>query len=152
MGHGVVYRYTFYRSGDIRIAAKAYLEALPSDVTKLVSGGSSGCAIASAMLTLTDRKLTHMHIYDPQAIRHRDRFGDDSGYRPTSDRRDVLCFVDDFMESGSTARSVSTHGEVKNYGHLKYLMVDRPYGAIEPCEATAADIGAELIWVDCDIV
>lgn len=49
----IVYGDTFYRSHTMRECADAYLSLLPTDVTHLISRGSSGCAIASAMLALS---------------------------------------------------------------------------------------------------
>jgi len=59
MGTAITYGQGLYDSEQIKKHAKEYLAVLPPTVEMLVSRGSSGCAIASAMLTLADRKLEH---------------------------------------------------------------------------------------------
>lgn len=46
---------------DIKKHAKEFLSVLPRDVNHLATIGSSGCAIASAMLTVSRRNLKHIH-------------------------------------------------------------------------------------------
>ena len=55
------YNHSFY-CRDVKRWAKAYLKLLPADVNVLVSMGSSGSTIATAMLVLANRPLYHVYL------------------------------------------------------------------------------------------
>lgn len=91
------YNKTLFHSNSLKIWAKKYADALPNDVTVLVSMGSSGCAIASAIL-MRKKKLRHFYIkkYGEAGISHSNH----SDCFPRE--KDIVCFVDDFISSGDT--------------------------------------------------
>lgn len=104
MESDLVYNSSLYSSGRQQHFARRYLRALPKDIRYLVSGGSSGHAIASAMLALSDRDLFHCHIVKPSdtqshrgCTNHRYR-----GHFPLG----PWAFVDDVTSSGDTYRAI----------------------------------------------
>ncbi len=113
-----VYGQSFYVKDELKTHASRYLAALPTDVTCLVSTGSSGCSIAAAMLTLSTRRLRHWYIRKEGERGH-------SGAHTNGahGHRGELCIVDDFISSGDTIKRVilvlSVHG-IK----AKYILVD----------------------------
>ncbi len=103
------YRKSFFRSDNLQKYAKEYLKVLPKDVTCLVSRGSSGCSIASAMLVLSERRLKHWYI---RKERERAHEGWDAGFR---NKRDIFAIVDDFINSGQTVEKIINYIK-KEYG------------------------------------
>ena len=98
----IVYGVGLYNK-DIKKHAIEYLKALPDDVTMLVSIGSSGCAIASAMLVLAKKPLVHMQYRKEKEESHSTgRIGCNiGGYNtPRADTR--VAIVDDFTTTGKT--------------------------------------------------
>lgn len=108
--HYVNYGDDFYKSTSLKFWAKKYLEYLPSDVKCLLVAGSSGMAIASAMVALSDRTL-----FIEYADRHKKGHGGSNNYY------DPACFVDDFISSGKTYKRVMDTG----YYDPKYILVQR---------------------------
>jgi len=108
---GMYYGDTLYKSTTIADCARAFLKDLPGDVDILVSGGSSGCALASAMLALSgDRVLKHCAFYSKGHESHRGRAKEYSGYRAypavDGDEGSACCVVDDLIDTGKTVRSL----------------------------------------------
>jgi adenine/guanine phosphoribosyltransferase-like PRPP-binding protein len=121
---------TFYNSTDIKDAAKLYLSNLPRDVTHLICKGSSGCAIASAMLALHKGKkeLRSLVVRKDNENNHS---GKTVGFPPYNIDGHIACFVDDFISTGFTFKSIldwaadcgisikySIVGHDSNEGHL----------------------------------
>lgn len=97
------YNKSFYRADMLQKYAEQYLAALPKETTCLVSTGSSGCAIASAILALSgDGSLRHLYI--PKVKEH--RHGGPAYFWLQTEKSVVI--VDDFVESGSTIRRLVT--------------------------------------------
>lgn len=97
------YNQTLYRSLEVSREAARYLATLPEDVTSLVSRGYSGCAIASAMITLAGlegRSLQHVCIRKNAEAGHQ-HFG---GQLPWQDS--ILAIVDDFIDTGDTIEAI----------------------------------------------
>ena len=96
----VHYQSTFFKRDSLREAAQTYLRWLPKDVNTLISTGSSGCAIATAMVTISNRTLRHVFIrkqYEMKA--HGNRFvGFDYGMQEYA----KCAIVDDFIHTGRT--------------------------------------------------
>ena len=95
----ICYSGTFYDGKTLNRAAKVYLEYLPHDVNGLLSQGTSGCAIASAMLVKSRRKLSHVAIRKDGEMSHQ------AGYAGTI-RGGKYVIVDDFMETGKTINRI----------------------------------------------
>ena len=100
------YGSTLYQVGTLRKAVTAYTKTLnhlllfDKSITGLVSTGSSGSILASAMMMkrLT-RPLYHLHVNKPGTNSHNGRF---SGwpYEPEG----VYVFVDDFIDEGKSLK------------------------------------------------
>ena len=94
---------------DIKLWATRCLKSLPAGTEHLVSAGSSGCALASAMLALSENPLTHLCLFMKSGNSHR-------GYTMTGRSRGVpslyhasaYVFVDDLIDTGTTLESVRT--------------------------------------------
>lgn len=98
----IVYGIGLYTS-DIKKHAKEYLAVLPKEVTLLVSMGSSGCAIASAMLTLSRRKLEHLQYRKPQEDAHSKHCICPSVWKDNRPKPNTnVALVDDFITIGKT--------------------------------------------------
>jgi len=113
----VQYSESFYDSERLREWAKQYLDKLPKDAHALVSTGSSGAAIASAMLTLSRRKLTHIYIRKSGEDAHDMRHGGSWVKHIPK-----FCFVDDFISDGCTIGRVYYKCEELGYP-LSYALV-----------------------------
>lgn len=103
MSRTVTYQKTFFESEDLQAFASVFLRALPADVDKIVSTGSSGCSIASAMLAISKRKLQHFYI-------RKEKERQESHGNSVVGNLDCLygkvAIVDDFIASGETIRRV----------------------------------------------
>jgi len=58
----MTYQVTLYFHRQLQRCAKVFLAHLPDDVNALMSTGSSGCALASAMVALSKRPLDHLYV------------------------------------------------------------------------------------------
>lgn len=96
---GIRYCGTFYHGNRLSSAAKVYLEHLPSGVKGLLSQGTSGCAIASAMLTKSRRDLNHV------AVRKDGESSHQQGYAGNTEIV-KYAIVDDFIDTGKTVKNV----------------------------------------------
>jgi orotate phosphoribosyltransferase-like protein len=61
---------TVFYDWNLRKYALAFLKLLPKDVTGLLSSGSSGCAIASAMIALSKKHLFHVYVRKSKEYAH----------------------------------------------------------------------------------
>src|SRR3972149_525409 len=96
------YQHTFFNPHTLREAAKRYLARLPKDINVLVSTGSSGCAIATAMVILSDRTLRHVFIRKPYEMKsHGNQF---VGYEYGTMEDCKFAVVDDFIHTGRTLK------------------------------------------------
>lgn len=96
--HDLTYGKSFFNSEELSYWAKLYLKYIPDDVKIILSRGSSGCSIASAILTISpERKFEHINVPKKGEDRHLGR----SPYISNSlYKRCVI--VDDFIGTGST--------------------------------------------------
>lgn len=94
-----IYNASFFKA-DLKEFAKLYLEALPADVTCLLSRGSSGCSICSAMIALSDNRELH-HIYIKK-----DGENSHSLFSGSLNDGEVIAIVDDFTDTGGTVNSL----------------------------------------------
>lgn len=117
------YSKTFYEADTLKEEAKKYLKVLPKEVNVLVSMGSSGCSIASAMLVLSNRRLEHCHIRKDGEKAHTPDY---TGYKPN--RGDVIAIVDDFIATGDTINNIIDKLRSKSFkvkqNQIKIIIVD----------------------------
>jgi adenine/guanine phosphoribosyltransferase-like PRPP-binding protein len=105
-GIRVIYNQTFYRTDALREAADIYLEALPKEVTILVSMGNSGCSIAAAMLARSDRQLYHVcfrKIEEEISMSHSSTSGQTDKLFGSGG---LIAIVDDFISGGETCTRI----------------------------------------------
>jgi len=123
METNVKYSESFYDAKRLKQWALRYLTKLPSDVHTLVSTGSSGVAIASAMMALSERPLTHWHVRKGGESAHDSHGGSYVKHRPK------YCFVDDFISEGYTLEYV--YAECETYEMpLSYVLVGHLEGKL----------------------
>ncbi len=120
----MVYAQTFFDNHDLRKFANAYLKALPRDINTLASCGSSGCAIASAMLArCKGRRLYHVYQRKKGERGHRSFR---AGSFPDSP---VIAIVDDFADTGASVRRLTSW--VEDFGYkISYILLE--HANVEP--------------------
>lgn len=96
----VQYATTFFQSKSLREVAKGYLEYLPDNIEGLLSTGSSGCAIASAMMACSDRELIHIYIRKDSESAH------GSDFAGVLRKEIKYAIVDDFIDTGKTMKTL----------------------------------------------
>lgn len=101
----VAYNEDFYQQKPLRKWARRFLSVLPPEVETLVSTGSSGCTIATAMQILSKRPLCHKHIKQSKKA-HTQNAGFSKG---------ISAFVDDFIDTGNTLQFVIDAGFKPKY-------------------------------------
>jgi orotate phosphoribosyltransferase-like protein len=122
----IQYGRDLYVSASLAEIAEKYLEHLPKEVTALVTTGSSGHALASAMLVLADQRgrgLRHFVIRKPGEEAH----GGPWIY-PCRVDRVTFAIVDDFISMGDTIKRILA--EIAKYGgeelfDLRCILVER---------------------------
>lgn len=99
----VNYQRTFFEQKSLREAAREFLKHLPSDVDVLLSQGSSGCTIATAMMLASRRTLTHVYVRKEYEMKgHGTQF---VGWDYIlADHK--FAIVDDFISNGRTIRRI----------------------------------------------
>jgi len=154
IGHNTVnmsYMQSLYSYELATFAIKVY-QALPKDTTHLVSGGSSGCAIASGVVVIAALKgkaLDHVTYYTKAAESHRGiptnnkRAGRHVGFH-----RGV--FVDDFIDEGKTMFSVLSKMEAEYRDKITHAVVAsdiylRNYGS-EKKEKLERELKIEIVF------
>jgi len=100
----VCYGSSFYRSKSLRFWAERALKYIPDGAT-LVYRGSSGSALASAMLALVgdEKELSGMYIRKEHETCHGNY--ESAGYASYDDQTEWY-FVDDFISNGNTVVAV----------------------------------------------
>ncbi len=113
----VIYSETFYYSKSLKRYAKAYLDKLPKKIDGLLTIGSSGCSIAAAMLSLSDRDLYHVSV--------RKSSDENSHYNKYAGRilAKNYAIVDDFAETGDTVINLLRWAE-KNGLQVSCVLLD----------------------------
>jgi len=129
----VTYNHTFFTTKTLRESAKRYLKHLPTDVDHLLSRGMSGCAIASAMITLSERPLKQTVVRKAHEAAHLSY----AGVCPVSQTK--VAIVDDLIATGETVRAILSYAERNNL-IVKVMIVDH-------CENPFDDLpeGCQLI-------
>ena len=105
------YNDSLYGSLSLRKYAKAFLEHVPEDTDFLISSGASGCAIASAMLCLSEFELRHVHYYAGEPVSHHDK-RKKSASGEVFEMEEVVpnpkcVLVDDLIDNGNTILATS---------------------------------------------
>lgn len=142
------YDKSFYNKKDLKYFAKLYLKFLPEDVTGLVSMGSSGCSIASAMLVLHKKRLDHFHI-------RKEEMSHSTYTSIPSNKNHVLAIVDDFISTGKTILKITERLkkilERKPKIITKYVLVLNCPGGLKNMNSefkTLYDNGVEIILIE----
>jgi adenine/guanine phosphoribosyltransferase-like PRPP-binding protein len=113
---------------SLPVIARAYLKALPTEVTCLLSRGSSGCAIASAMLALTDNPILH-HVFLKKSGEQ-----SHSTVGGSLDHTDIVAIVDDFIDTGKTIDTLVEYLRDRNM-HAECILIH--HGSYGSCEEFA---------------
>jgi orotate phosphoribosyltransferase len=112
----VEYKSPFFTQ-DLKSCAHEYLQRLPGEVDGLVSIGSSGCAIASAMMVLSNRIKTNV------CIRKSDEKSHNNSPTGLHGKASVYAIVDDFIDTGTTVLDLINRA--REWGcQVKYILVD----------------------------
>ncbi len=110
---------------DIAKHAKEYLAVLPRDVKVLVSMGSSGCAIASAMLALSRRKLEHFQYRkDGEHSHAQDRIGKIAYGKRKPPPKTKIAIVDDFITTGKTIATLIDRA-IKDKQNIRGIIISK---------------------------
>jgi phosphoribosylpyrophosphate synthetase len=115
------YGSSFYNTKELKYYVEKYIKKLPKDVTCLVSIGSSGCAIASAMLILSKKSLGHISLRKNNMESQHATF-----YAGKSKPDDVCCIVDDFINTGETIKNIINKLSIFE-NNIKYILVEHSY-------------------------
>lgn len=131
----VQYSETFYEGITLSKAATVYLRHLPRNVGGLLTQGTSGCAIASAMLAKSKRKLIHVSVRKDEESSHQ------AGYAGKVENV-KYAIVDDFMDTGRTVRRLELWANSRSLTVVAVLVGHRPqYGAkgVDSCPVIELD-------------
>ena len=133
---GMYYSESLYDSRTLRKYARKFLKVLPENVTMLVSKGSSGCAIASAMLALSRGKLAHTQYRKGSEGAHSThRIGMLRDYIPPAVMLELpnvkVAIVDDILDSGETVFSLINECESDELS-IEAIIVGMTYDSVRP--------------------
>lgn len=95
----IAYGSTLY-GNKLKKAADIFLSQLPKDVGGLISQGSSGCAIASAMIARSRRNLSHLYVRKDGESEHSNGHAGDKNFKTK------YAIVDDFISTGKTVNGL----------------------------------------------
>lgn len=134
----VDYDEAFYNSESLKYWAQAYAKVIPKDVQVLFSSGMSGCAIASAVLTLRDNLI---HVSYRNTIQsHRGSTKKESGPSYRIRTNSVVAFIDDFVSSGETFKKSRAFFKEKYGNDFKYaILSDSEYKIPKKIKVIYAD-------------
>ena len=121
----VNYGESFYNTKELRYFAEMYLRYLPKEVNTLVSMGSSGNSIASAMLILSDRPLSHIQVRKSKEDAHM------SEYAGWFQKNAVCAIVDDFISCGNTVQTLINFLESKKQDNISLNCILVNHGKID---------------------
>lgn len=123
MTERIEYGESFFSSKSFKRYVKYYTKVLPDDVNCLVSMGSSGCSIASAMLLVSKYPLKHIYLKKNNEKSHNAFSGPNICYN------DVVAIVDDFISTGATIRKI--HKKLDRLfgdkAKVKYIIIGNQY-------------------------
>jgi orotate phosphoribosyltransferase-like protein len=117
----VTYQDTFFKAKSIKKVAKLYLKNLPLEVDGLMSTGSSGCAIASAMLVLSKQPLVHTYFRKEKENAH--------GGSLIRQYATKWAIVDDFIVTGRTIQNIISR--VSQREKITCIIVDTDTSGID---------------------
>lgn len=101
----MIYAIDAFHSKRLKIVANSMLSQIKTlneqkaNIDTILSRGSSGCALASAILALSDFELYHVYIRKPNEEAHTDIFSGQWGYNNA-------VIVDDQITSGKTLDAI----------------------------------------------
>lgn len=98
---------TFFNGHGIKQAAREMLALIPPGTKTLLSTGSSGCAIASAILAMSDKQLDHIYVRRPGENRsaHRQDYAGPGMY-VNFPYMNPCVIVDDLIATGKSVRRI----------------------------------------------
>jgi orotate phosphoribosyltransferase len=120
---GVGYSTTFFRSWTLKEAAKVYIRRLPKDVDGLLTQGTSGCAIASAIMALSNRDLRHISVRKDKEEAH------SAGFAGVYNSGKYV-IVDDFMSTGQTVSRLWNWAKARNLEVVAVIVGHEGYSSI----------------------
>jgi len=141
----MVYGDSFYNSEGLRLYAAKFLAVLPKGTEALISGGSSGCAIASAMLTLSEMPLKHRHYYKKDSVGHRGQTKRDAGLC-LCDAKCVI--VDDLIDCGNTVRAMASRADGESCNLIGIIVGELYAEAGTDLQKLADDMECPITTVD----
>lgn len=137
----VKYNLSFYRADELLYWAHIYLEQIPKNVKLILSKGSSGCSIASAiMLVGVERDLRNIYIANKKEKSHRDDYSDFNsayyglllkGTNPLGNNYKNCVIVDDFMDTGDTIINLVEEAEDNNLNVKRIIVYSISYRAMK---------------------
>lgn len=132
-----IYNSSFFNS-SLKHFAEAYLIALPADVTCLVSRGSSGCTICSAMLALSDNEeLHHVYIKSKEESYHSLLGGN------LDEHTEIIAIVDDFAGTGHTIEVLREWLAARG-ARAKYILLHHGKLRVKPGEERIITVEREV--------
>jgi len=124
MGTHVTYGQSLFYGSSLKQIVLEYLALLPDDIDTLVSRGSSGCAICTAMLLCSERQLYHVS-YRKEGEDSHSGLGYSGGFG-----RHEIAIVDDFISTGQTVKFLvdKLTGENRKVGAIVVNRFQNPAG------------------------
>lgn len=114
------YETTLYFHRQLQRCARVFLEHLPDDVDALMSTGSSGCALASAMVVLSEKPLDHLYVRKDAEEGSKHNCGSAGHYSHTL----LYAIVDDLVDSRQTMENLAEYVH-KTGLHVKCALVGK---------------------------
>lgn len=113
------YDVSFYKGSQLNMWAKRFAKYLPPNISFIVSAGTSGAAIASAILMLKP-KLTHVNVHPNNYRSHRNLGKSMSGIKTVKGNGVI---VDDFIHTGKTIERAIHKFKRRKKGNGKIISV-----------------------------
>lgn len=144
-----LYGRSFFYSVALAKWAEMFYKQIPKGTTTIVSRGSSGCTIASAILMLAalkkdGKKLSHHHV--SKSKNHR---------RGTAgpeflDENDKIVIVDDFVSSGKTIRAIVSHirKQVPAFSYTNINVILATTYGVSRLKEAAQKLGVNLFFAN----
>lgn len=102
------YSCSLYQSKGLGEIAREYYKAIPKDVKYIVTMGTSGCSLATAILMVADRELFHVSFRKEGESAH------SSKYAGEINGAGSAVIVDDFIATGETVQKIMACAKAQN--------------------------------------